>query len=75
MHKKKLLVQIAESVNHLCMGNLPVECVELSEEDLSQMYGGIFGLNIPSDGVKFRGHSGGSRKGSRFRKKPLLHQL
>jgi hypothetical protein len=76
MHKKKLLAQIAESINHLCIGNLPVELVELSEEDLSQVYGGIFGLNIPGDGVKFRGNSGGSRKGSRSpRKKPLLHQL
>jgi len=76
MHKKKLLAQIAESVNYLCIGNLPVELVELSEEDLSQVYGGIFGLNIPSDSVKFRGHSGGSLDGSRApRKKPLLHQL
>jgi hypothetical protein len=41
MKKKNLTPQIAKSVNCLSIQNLPVELVELSDEALSQVYGGI----------------------------------
>jgi len=40
MKKKNLTPQIAKSVNCLSIQDLPVELVELSDEALSQVYGG-----------------------------------
>jgi hypothetical protein len=41
MQKKNLTAQIAKSVDCLSIENLPVELVELSDEALSQVYGGL----------------------------------
>jgi len=41
MQKKNLTPQIAKSVDCLSIQDLPVELVELSNEALSQVYGGI----------------------------------
>ena len=41
MQKKNLTPQIAKSVDCLSIQNLSVELVELSDEALSQVYGGI----------------------------------
>lgn len=40
MKKKNITPQIAKSVNCLSIQDLPVELVELSDEALSQVYGG-----------------------------------
>jgi bacteriocin-like protein len=74
MHNKNLIPQVAESVNYLSIGDLPIKLVELSEEDLSQVYGGMFGLNLPGD-VKFGGPYVGPAEESSSTKRPSLHQL
>jgi bacteriocin-like protein len=40
MNTKNLTSQIAKTVNHLTIKNLPAELVELSEKDLQQVVGG-----------------------------------
>jgi hypothetical protein len=47
MQKKNLTPQIAKSVDCLSIQDLPVELVELSDEALSQVYGGIETLEAP----------------------------
>lgn len=40
MDKKKLMSQVAQPINNVTIQNLPSELAELSEEELSQVYGG-----------------------------------
>jgi bacteriocin-like protein len=42
MDKKKLMSQAAQPINNVTIQDLPSELVELSEEELSQVYGGKY---------------------------------